>query len=214
MQSYKIGILGSGTVGQTLAQGFASHGHDVVTGSRTPEKLKAWQAQTKGKIGTFAEAAEHGEILVLAARASAAADVLRMIGENLKNKIILDATNPISDSAPEDGVLHYFTDLNHSLMEKLQEAFPEGRFVKCFSCVGAPFMIDPNFGAEKPTMFICGNDDQAKKTTTELLHDFGWDVADMGGARSARAIEPLAMLWCIPGLRENSWNHAFRLLRK
>jgi predicted dinucleotide-binding enzyme len=214
MKSYKVGILGSGTVGQTLASGFARHGHDVILGSRTPAKLDEWQGKTGGKTGTFEQAAEHGEILVLAARASAAADVLRMIGERLKNKIILDATNPIAESAPEEGVLHYFTDLNHSLMEKLQEAFPEGQFVKCFSCVGAPFMIDPDFGAEKPTMFICGNSDPAKKITTELLEDFGWETADMGGARSARAIEPLAMLWCIPGLRQNSWSHAFRLLRK
>jgi predicted dinucleotide-binding enzyme len=74
-------------------------------------------------------------------------------------------------------------------------------------------MLNPNFGSEKPSRFICGNDENAKKQVKEILHQFGWEVEDMCAAEAARAIEPLAMLWCIPGFRENHWTHAFRLLK-
>lgn len=126
----------------------------------------------------------------------------------------MDATNPIADEAPENGVLRYFTDINLSLMEKMQAATPEAKFVKVFSCVGSAHMVDPDFAGGKPTMFICGNDQDAKSQVTSILDQFGWEVEDMGAAEAARAIEPLAMLWCIPGLRKNSWSHAFKLLKK
>ena len=75
-------------------------------------------------------------------------------------------------------------------------------------------MVNPEFGGAKPTMFICGADDAAKGEVKSLLADFGWEIEDMGGVQAARAIEPLAMLWCIPGFRENRWSHAFKLLKK
>lgn len=109
--------------------------------------------------------------------------------------------------------MRYFTDLNESLMEKLQKAAPKARFVKAFSCIGNAFMVNPVFRGGPPTMFICGNDEPAKREATQVLDIFGFDVADMGGAEAARAIEPLAILWCISGLRSNRWSHAFKLLK-
>jgi predicted dinucleotide-binding enzyme len=97
-------------------------------------------------------------------------------------------------------------------MEQLQNAFPEANFVKAFNCVGNAFMIDPKFES-KPTMFICGNNDNAKLEVAALLEEVGWESADFGKVQSARAIEPLCILWCIPGMLNNQWSHAFKLLK-
>lgn len=133
--------------------------------------------------------------------------------DHLKVKIVIDTTNPIADVYPQDGVLQFFKPSSGSLMESLQDYVPEARFVKCFSCVGSPHRVNPEFD-EKPTMFICGNDNHAKAETKHILQYFGWEYEDMGGATAARAIEPLAMLYCIPGFREHNWNHSFRLSMK
>ncbi len=135
-------------------------------------------------------------------------------GDALKDKTILDATNPIDEAPPEDGVLRFFTGPNESLMEQLQTEFPSSNFVKAFNSVGAVRMINPQFEDGKPTMFICGNNPDAKQKAAEILDTFGWEVADMGTAQAARAIEPLCILWCIPGFLNNQWNHAFKLLLK
>jgi 8-hydroxy-5-deazaflavin:NADPH oxidoreductase len=212
----KVGILGSGGVATTLASGFLKHGHQVMLGSRTPEKLKDWAAANPtGKTGTFADAAAFGEVVVLAVKGSVAWEALRRAGEtNLAGKVVIDACNPIADAPPTNGVLKFFTTLNESLMEQLQKHFAEAHMVKAFNSVGAAFMVNPEFEDGKPTMFICGNDEAAKQTVRGILDQFGWDTADMGGAEAARAIEPLCMLWCIPGFLRNEWNHAFKLLRK
>ncbi len=211
----KIGILGSGIVAQTLAAGFVKHGHEAMLGTRSSGKLAEWAAKNKVvKIGSVADAARFGEAVVLAVKGTAAAEVLRAAGPaGLAGKTVIDATNPIAEAPPEDGVLRFFTSLDESLMEKLQRAFPEARFVKAFSSVGAGLMVNPALPGGMPTMFICGNDDGSKKTVRGILDQFGWEIADMGKAAAARAIEPLCMLWCIPGFRENSWTHAFKLLR-
>ena len=212
----KVGILGSGDVAKTLASGFLKHGHQVMVGSRTPEKLADWAAKNKGgETGTFADAAAFGEALVLAVRGLAAADVLRLAGAtNLSGKTVMDATNPIADAPPVKGVLPFFTTYNQSLLEQLQEEFAEANFVKVFNSVGALSMVNPEFPGGKPTMFICGESDGAKKIVTGILDQFGWEAADMGGAQAARAIEPLSMLWCIPGFTRNEWTHAFKLLKR
>jgi hypothetical protein len=216
MGNLKIAILGSGAVGDALGNGFLKHGHAVMRGSREPAKLDKWKSEAKGEAstGTFADAAKWGEIVVLAVKGSAAVDVVALAGAaNLAGKTVLDTTNPIADGKPPvNGVLQFFTGPNESLMETLQAKAPGAHFVKCFSCVGSGFMIDPPF-KEKPTMFICGGDAGAKKQTAELLATVGWDTSDMGAIEAARAIEPLCMLWCIPGLSGGSWTHAFRLLQ-
>jgi predicted dinucleotide-binding enzyme len=212
----KIGIIGSAAVGQALADGFLKYGYEVLVGSREPQKLAQWKASAgeKGSIGTFVDAATFGEILVLAVKGNGAKDALTLSGKgNLKGKVIIDATNPIAELPPEKGVLRFFTDLKLSLMEQLQQAFPEALFVKAFNSIGSALMVNPEFDGIKPTMFICGNGEEAKKEVKEIVELFGFDVEDMGSAEAARAIEPLCMLWCIPGLLKNNWDHAFKLLK-
>ena len=212
----KIAVLGSGQVGQVLADGLIKHGHEVTRGSREPAKLADWKAKAgaHAHTGTFAEAAKWGESVLLAVKGDAASSVLDLAGPaNLAGKLVMDATNPIAGKPPENGVIRFFTDLSESLMEKLQKKAPAAHFVKVFSCVGNAFMVNPKFPGGPPTMFICGNDKGAKAQVKTILDQFGWETADMGMAESARAIEPLCMLWCIPGMRDNSWTHAFKLLR-
>lgn len=211
---YKIGVIGSGQVAQVLASGFARYGHDVMIGSRDVNKLNEWKKKSQAEVRTasFEETASFGEIIVLAVKGTVAEKVVAGIASALENKIILDSTNPIADSPPDNGVLKFFTDLNESLMEKLQKAVPKAKFIKVFSSVGSGLMVNPRL-SDKPTMFICGNDEAAKVVVKSLLDDFGWDAADMGRMQSARAIEPLCILWCIPGFNRNEWNHAFKLLK-
>jgi predicted dinucleotide-binding enzyme len=210
----KIGVIGSGDVAKTLASGFLTHGHQVKVGSRTPDKLIEWSSKNpSAAVGNFADAAAFGELIVLAVAGKAAAEALSLAGApNLAAKPVIDACNPIADAPPVNGVLRFFTDVNESLMEKLQSAFPDAHFVKAFNSVGAPSMVNPQFGGVKPTMFICGNSDAAKQAVNAILDQFGWETADMGKAEAARAIEPLCMLWCIPGFIRNQWTHAFKLL--
>ena len=212
----KIGILGSGDVAKTLARGFLAHGHQAMLGTRDPDKLKTWRDENpQGSVGSFSEAAQFGELLVLAVKGTVAAEALRGAGAgNLSGKTIVDATNPIADAPPANGVLKFFTSLDDSLMERLQREFTEAHFVKAFNSVGNARMVNPKFDGGKPTMFICGNDAAAKKSVAGILDQFGWEVADMGAAEGARAIEPLCILWCIPGFLSNSWTHAFKLLKK
>ncbi len=212
----KIAVLGSGTVGEVLANGFLKKGHEVVRGSREPSKMDGWKAAAgaKAAIATFGDAARAGELVVLAVKGSAAEAVLDACGAGLDGKVVIDATNPIADEPPKDGVIAFFTGPNESLMEKLQAKAPKARFVKAFSCVGNAHMVDPDFGGPRPTMFLCGNDETARAQTKEILTSFGWDSKDMGTATAARAIEPLCILWCIPGMREGKWTHAFKLLEK
>lgn len=211
----KVGILGSGAVAQALAVGFLQHQHPVLLGTRDVSKLSAFLAKNKGaRVGSFRDATLFGDIVVLAVKGLAAADVLRDADEdNIEGKVVIDATNPIADVAPTHGVLEYFTRAGESLMERLQRDFSGARFVKAFSCVGSALMVHPQLAGGPPTMFICGNDAEAKAVVAGILREFGWGVEDMGMAEAARAIEPLAMLWCIPGFLRNDWSHAFKLLR-
>ena len=210
----KVGILGSGDVAKSLAGGFLKHGHEVMMGTRSPAKLADWAKQNpKARLGDFSEAARFGETIVLAVKGTAALDACRAAtAGHLAGKLVMDATNPIADAPPVNGVLKFFTTHDESLMERLQREFTAARFVKAFNSVGNSCMVNPQFAGGKPTMFICGNDETAKKTVTGILTQFGWETADMGTAEAARAIEPLCMLWCIPGFLRNDWVHAFKLL--
>jgi predicted dinucleotide-binding enzyme len=212
----KIGIIGSGAVAKALAKGFLNLGHDVMLCSRDPGKLAEWQAGAGAHAGTgtFSETATYGDTLVLAVAGAGAEEAVRLAGpEQLAGKTVIDTTNPIAPAPPVDGVLQYFTAPNESLMERLQALAPDAHFVKSFNSVGNVFMVNPSFAGGKPTMFICGNNDGAKAEVTELLTSFGWETADMGKAAGARAIEPLAMLWCIPGMLRNEWSQAFKMLK-
>ena len=213
--SKKIGILGSGAVAKALGAGFLKHGYSVMLGTTNPAKLAEWNtANPTAQLGSFEETAKFGDIIVLAVKGHAATVVLNTAGiANLAGKTVIDTCNPIDETRPPvNGVLNYFTSIDKSLIEVLQDAAPEANFVKAFSCIGSHLMVNPPF-AEKATMFICGNSDSAKKEVSEILDLFGFEVDDSGKVEAGRAIEPLCMLWCIPGFTQNRWTHAFRLMK-
>jgi 8-hydroxy-5-deazaflavin:NADPH oxidoreductase len=212
----KVGILGSGDVGKTLAKGFLKHGYQVAIGTDHAEKLAEFKRENPQiETVTFEQAAQSGDIVVLCVKGTVAEKIIEKVKRHLSGKTVIDTTNPIADAPPENGVLKYFTSLEKSLMERLQKIAPDAQFVKAFNSIGSGLMINPDFRDNtKPTMFICGNNDDAKKKVYEILEKFGFEIEDMGKAESARAIEPLCMLWCIPGFLRNEWAHAFKLLKK
>ena len=213
----KVGILGSGEVGKALSKAFVKHGYQVVIGSDHPEKIAEFKKEFENpglETASFELCARLADIIVLCVKGTAAEKVIQNVKGELSGKIVIDSTNPIADAPPQNGVLKFFTNLDESLMERLQKIASDVHFVKAFNSIGNAFMDNPDFGGVKPTMFICGNNDSAKKKVTEILERFGFEVQDMGMAEGARAIEPLAMLWCIPGLLRNEWAHAFKLLKK
>src|SRR5256714_1743995 len=161
----KIGVLGSGDVAKSLSSGFLKHGHEVMIGTRTSSKLADWAKRNpKGSVGGFADAATFGDLVILAVKGTVALDALHAAGKaNLAGKPVIDATNPIADAPPVNGVVKFFTSHDESLMERLQREFPKAGFVKAFNSVGSALMVNPRFEGGRPTMFICGNDEAAKK---------------------------------------------------
>lgn len=212
----KIGIIGSGIVGQVLSKAFLSEGYEVMMGTRNVEKAEVvnWKSENeKGNIGTFSETAIFGDLIILATGGGVTEDTIKLAGiENFSGKTVIDTTNPIAPEPPVNGVLKYFTDINESLMERVQELLPKANIVKAFNSVGNALMYKPKL-ADTPTMFICGNNPLAKQQVTDILVSFGWETEDMGAVEAARAIEPLCILWCIPGFINNHWMHAFKLLK-
>ena len=170
MANNKVGILGSGQVSQTLAAGFINHGYDVMLGSRDSSKLDTWQQKnSRARLGSFKDAARFGDTIVLSVKGTAAESLVESLSSDLAGKTVLDTTNPIADSPPVNGVLKYFTTLDHSLMEKLQAIAPDANFVKVFSSVGNKLMVNPRLPGGRATMFICGNNVEAKKKSLEYL---------------------------------------------
>ena len=219
----QVAILGSGIVGRTLAGGFLKHGYGVVMGTAHPNKKIDWPEQAGSSEGatpsqirvtTYEDAARAADFSVLATKGTVAEAVIKSIAASIAGKIVIDATNPIADAPPVKGVIKFFTTLDNSLMERLQSLSPDAHFVKCFSSVGSALMVNPAVGGTRPSMFICGNDAAAKKEVSRILDQFGWEPEDMGAVEAARAIEPLCILWCIPGFLRNEWSHAFKLLKR
>lgn len=213
----RVGVIGSGVVGETLADGFLRHGYEVMRGTRDPAKLAGWAGRqgSKALVGSMAETAKFGDLVVLAVKGTGAESALELCGaENLDGKTVIDTTNPIAAAPPENGVLRFFTTLDDSLLERLERKAPGAHFVKAFSCVGNALMVNPDLPGGPPTMFYCGRDETAKREVEAILRQFGHEPEDMGGAEAARAIEPICILWCIPGFLRNDWVHAYRVLRK
>lgn len=215
----KIGIIGTGVVGRTLAKGFLKLGHDVLLGTRNiqKEEVKKFLAENERSLaGSFNDAAAFGDMLVITVAGRNVKEAIDLTDKNnFKGKVVMDTTNPISQEPAEHGVLKYFTSQNDSLGEQIQKWLPEAYIVKCFNSVGNVLMTNgKQFGNVLPTMFICGNHDGAKKQVTDILTAFNWETMDCGMIEASRAIEPLCMLWCIPGFLQHSWNHAFKVLRQ
>jgi hypothetical protein len=214
----KIGIIGSGIVGRVLGSAFLNEGHEVLLGTRDIAKAEVvkWKEEhTNALTGSFEQASAFADIIVLCTGGAVTANAVELAGKaNFSGKIVIDTTNPISAAAPVNGVLQFFTSQNDSLLQNIQKLLPEAKLVKAFNSVGNAVMYKPNFGSIKPTMFICGNDDEAKETVAGILTAFGWETEDMGKAEAAGSIESLCVLWCIPGFIKNQWTHAFKLLKK
>ena len=201
MDATRVGVIGSGQVGRALAEGFASRGHDVRLGTRDPKKedLKAWSEGSGVGLGTFADVAEYGELLVLATLGAANEEALALAGpEHLAGKVLIDATNPLEFH--DDGPPGLFVGHTDSGGEQVQRAAPEARVVKAFNIVGNPYFVDPDLPGGPPDMFIAGNDEDAKAAVTDVLEDFGWPVTDIGGIEGARVLEPLCLLWVYAGI--------------
>ncbi|HEY2829270.1 MAG TPA: NAD(P)-binding domain-containing protein [Thermoanaerobaculia bacterium] len=214
MEKVKVGVLGSGDVGKVLAGGFLKVGHAVRIGSRSPEKLKDWAASAGdgASAGTFAEAAQFGDIIVLATHGEGTQSAIEMAGaDNFDGKVIIDATNPLDFSS---GGPQLSIGFNDSLGERVQRSLPKARVVKAFNTVGNAHMTDPQFPGGPPTMFIGGNDADAKKLVTQISEAWGWEVADLGGIEASRYLEPMCMAWVVYGIRTGQWGHAFKMLRK
>ena len=214
MEKIKVGVLGSGAVGKVLAGGFALVGHEVTIGSRDPGKLAEWAAKAGNAVhaGTFEEAAQFGDIIVLATLGTAVESVLELAGKaNFDGKVVIDATNPLDFST---GSPRLFVGHDDSLGEQVQRWLPKAKVVKAFNTVGNAFMINPQFPGGPPTMFIAGNDAGAKKLVAQVCEVFGWEVSDLGGIESSRYLEPMCIVWVIHGIVTKSWNHAFKILRK
>lgn len=206
----RIGILGSGVVGQNLGAALARGGHDVVLGTRTPDDLDTkrghgerslheWreEAGERGRVGTFAEAAAHGEVVLNATNGAASLDVLRAAGEeNLNGKVLMDIANPLDFSRGMPPTLFVCND--DSLGERIQAAFPEVRVVKTLNTTNTSIMSDPRRLADGDhSIFVSGNDAQAKRLVAGWLEEwFGWkDVIDLGDITTARGTEMLLPVW-------------------
>jgi predicted dinucleotide-binding enzyme len=214
MQTIRVGILGSGEVGRALARGFAGLGHDVKVGSRDPEKLADFTASAGSRItsGTFAEAAQFGDVLVLATLGTGTESAIRLAGiDAFDGKVVIDTTNPLdfSTGMPRLSIGH--TD---SLGEVVQRLIPKARVVKAFNTVGNALMVNPQLPGGPPDMFIAGNDADAKKIVAQICEHFGWGVVDLGGVESSRYLEPMCLTWVMHGILSKSWKHAFKLLRE
>ena len=213
----KVGIIGSGDVGQVLGRGFANHGYEVKLGSRTPnsEKLKAWQAKCQGKAstGTFSETAAHGEILVLATLGTAVEEAIKLCGpDRFADKLVIDASNPLDFSKGMPPGL--FVGTTDSLGEKVQRLLPTAKVVKCFNTVNNQTMINPKMKEGLPDMVICGNDEDAKRKVAGILKEFGWgEPIDIGGIDGARWLEAYVALWVRLALKTGNWAIAAKFLK-
>jgi hypothetical protein len=201
----KVAMLGTGAVGQALAKGFVGLGDEVIFGSRDPHgdaARKAVAAVGATRAATFAEAAKEAELAVLATPWSGTQNALQLAGaQNLAGKVLIDATNPLDfSSSPPKLALGFST----SAGEQVQAWAPQAKVVKAFNTVGNGLMVKPKL-AQRPTMFVAGNDAAAKETVARLLDKFGWQASDLGGIEAARYLEPFAMVWITHAIKNNAF---------
>lgn len=211
----KIGIIGTGSVGQTLAAKLSELGHSVVIGTRDVERklqenqpdqygnapFSEWlQAHRDISITSFEEAARHGDVIINASKGAATLDALRQAGaENLKGKVLIDVGNPLDASKGFPPTLVPEMSNTTSLGEQVQSAFPETRVVKALNTMWAGLMVNPAMiGGGDHSAFLCGNDGQAKQTVIHLLKEMGWNednIIDLGDITSSRGTEAYLPFW-------------------
>ncbi len=211
----KIGILGTGDVGQSLAKGLISLGHEVMLGSRESggEKLTKALASVGGgaRGGTFAEAAAFGQMVALCCLGAAIESVLGLAGpKNLAGKVLIDATNPLAFSRGFPPRLSSMED--GSAGQMVQRLAPGARVVKAFNTAGNATYVHPSYEGGPPDMFICGDDDTAKAAVAEICKSFGWGVIDLGGIEASHYLEVMCIVWVLHGARSGQWGHAFKML--
>lgn len=195
----KIGVLGTGMVGQAIASRLLQLGHGVRLGSRTPanDKATAWAAKAgaRASSGTFADSAKFGELIFNCTQGAVALEALNAAGaNNLKGKILVDVSNPLD--LKEHGQLLYCN--TESLGERIQKAFPETKVVKTFNTMWCEIMVNPRRLKDSHTNFISGNDTASKATVIDLLQAIGWrkeEIVDLGDIAGARGTEMLLPVW-------------------
>ncbi len=212
----KIGIIGSGTVGQQLASDLVKQGHDVTVGTRDTAKLAEFAGQNPGvNLGSNSDAAQHGELILLATNWGGTENALELAGKaHLAGKIVVDITNPLDFSSGKPALALGW---NTSAGELVQSWLPESHVVKALNIITSAAMLNPKeFIGGDPDMFIAGNDADAKKTVAQWLEGVGWGIVDLGDITQSRLIEPLAMIWIQHGFN-SGWSkvkHGFKLLNK
>ena len=199
----RIAVLGSGQVGQALARGYLRHGHDVVIGTRQ-------EAVEDLPVGRPAEAVSDADLVVLAVQGTAAVGLVTSLATELGGRVLVDATNPLQMG---NGGPTLFVGTTDSLGEQVQRAASRARVVKAYNTVGNALMVDPDVPGGRPTMFVAGDDADAKERVADLLRSTGWDVADLGGIEASRWLEAMCMAWVAYGATHGTWDHAFGLLR-
>lgn len=213
----RVGIIGSGIVGQQLGIGFAKSGHEVMIGTREPGKLTEWtkQAGPRATVGSNSEAAAFGEIIVFCTKWDGAENAIMLAGkENFNEKIVIDTTNPLHSTGPNQAPVPSMV-YPHSSGKKMQEWLPNAHVVKCFNIISSYAMHQPHHEEGDPDLFLCGNDENAKKKVEKIARAWGWkNVHDIGDISQSYLLENLAMLWIVFGYRNNHWTHAFKLLKK
>jgi predicted dinucleotide-binding enzyme len=210
-----VGILGSGDVGKALARAFVSRGHKVTVASREPQKLAEFVHEHPDKLhaATFEETARAGELLVLSVAFAVAKEAIDLAGTaNFAGKVLIDVTNPLKFEQGKPPTLAVSG--NDSAGESVQRWLPGARVVKSFNTVGHALFVDPKFPNGPPTMFVAGNDDEAKNTVEQIAESFGWLVVDAGTIEASRYLEAMAMLWISYTIRTGNAQHAFKWLHK
>ena len=225
----KISILGTGIYGKTMAERFISDGDEVMIGTRNVEEtltknnpdargsrpFKEWyKNNSKIKIGTFADTAKFGEIIILATFGNATKNAIDLAGkENFEGKIIIDTTNPLDIS--KGGLPEFTATPGNSLGEQIQRQIPKAKVVKAFNQMGVAIVVNPKREEGDPVMFIAGNDESAKKKVSMIATKWGWkDIVDYGDISESFWLESLAMIWIYYAFKNNSLCHAFKLLKK
>ncbi len=212
----KVGIIGSGIVGQQLGLGFIRLGHEVMIGTRDTAKLSDWLKTTggKGSAGSFEDAAKYGELMVLATSWAGTENALTLSGkENFAVKIVIDVTNPLdfSKGTPPG----FAASPGNSGGEQVQRWLAGSKVVKAFNIINAYTMCNPKLEEGTPDLLIAGNDNDAKKTVASFAEMWGWNsVIDLGDISNAFWLESLTMIWVNYAFKNNQWSHAFKLLRK